>query len=93
MSTLAPEPAAQHGPPVIHVTVVSPRETTPRQFSFEKTMRVGDAAREAADAFGYTGGSPTFARGDLILDRNKPLVAEGVREGDELELVDAGGGV
>ncbi len=93
MSTLAPEAAAQHGPPSINVTVISPRETTPRPFTFEKTMRVGEAARVAADAFGYTGGNPTFARGDTILDRNKPLVAEGVRDGDELELVDAGGGV
>jgi hypothetical protein len=93
MSTLAPDQAAEHGRPVINVMVVSPRETTPRPFTFEKTMRVGDAAREAADAFGYTGGNPTFARGDVILDRDKPLVAEGVRDGDELELVDAGGGV
>lgn len=93
MTSVQPEVASEHGPPTIQVTVFAPREVTPREFTFEKTMRVGEAARMAADAFGYTGGNPTFAKGDTVLDRIKPLVAEGVRDGDELELVDAGSGV
>lgn len=85
--------ALHKGPPTILVKVLAPRDPEPRDFTFEKTMRVGDAARVAADAFGYVGGNPTFAKGNVVLDRDKPLVAEGVRDHDELELVDAGGGV
>ena len=36
---------------------------------------------------------PMSTRGDEVLDRNKQLVAAGVRDGDELELVDTDGGV
>jgi len=55
---------------------------------------VGDAADEAASEFGYEGGQPTFQNEqDEVLDRNKPLVAEKVKDGDSLELVDTGGGV
>lgn len=93
MTTLEADAVSRHGPPTITVRVFAPRETEPRPFTFEKTMRVGEAARLAADAFGYVGGTPTFAKGNVVLDRDKPLVAEGVREGDDLELVDAGGGV
>ena len=76
------------------VTVFSPREPEPRTFTWPKTTRVGDAAAEAAAAFGLVGGTPTF-RNDAqdILDRDKPLIAEKVRDGDRLELVDIGGGV
>jgi hypothetical protein len=56
-------------------------------------MKVGDAAKQAAEAFGYAAGSPTFQKGQDILDRNKPLVAEKIQDGDVLDLVDAGGGV
>lgn len=78
----------------LHLRISAPREPEPREFTFEKSTRVGDAARQAADAFGYSGGSPTFqnAAGDL-LDREKPLAGEHVKDGDELELVDVGGGV
>jgi hypothetical protein len=82
-----------HGHPTITVLVRAPRSTEARRFTFEKTELVGVAARHAATEFGYSGGNPTFAKSGIVLDRNKPLVAEGVRDGDELDLVDAGGGV
>lgn len=83
------------GPPTMTVTVVAPRDPDdPRTFTWPKTTKVGDAAAEAAAAFGYEPGTHTFttSAGDA-LDRNKPLVASGVEDGDELDLVDVGGGV
>lgn len=77
----------------ITVTVRAPRALEPKEFTWAKTMKVGEAAKEAAEAFGYAAGTPTFQKGDDILDRNKPLVAEKVEDGDVLDLVDAGGGV
>jgi hypothetical protein len=76
------------------VTVFAPRATDPRTFTWPQTMKIGEAAAQAADAFGYQPGTPSFhtAAGE-VLDRDKPLIAAGVREGDELELVDVGGGV
>jgi hypothetical protein len=76
------------------VAVLAPHSPEPKSFTWVKTKKVGEAAVEAATAFGITGGNPTFmnASGEL-LDRNKPLVAAGVRDGDTLELVDVGGGV
>lgn len=84
----------EHGPPDITVQVTAPREVEPRSFTWPKNKRVGEAAAEAAAAFQYQAGTPTFQNADdVVLDRDKPLVAEGVRDGDELELVDVGGGV
>jgi len=78
----------------ITVSVLSPRSPEPKSFTWPKTMRVGEAAREAASAFGYQGGNPGLqnAQGE-VLDNQKPLVAAGVRDGDRLEIVDTGGGV
>jgi hypothetical protein len=85
---------AEGGPPTITVRVFAPNETDPREFTFEKTMKVGDAAGEAATQFGYQAQMPSFQnKDDRVLDRDKPLVAEGIRDNDELELVDVGGGV
>jgi hypothetical protein len=80
----------------ITVTVFSPRSPEPMTFTWGKTIKVGEAAREAATAFGYQGGNPglqTTGNPPRVLDNDKPLVAEHVRDGDELELVDTGGGV
>lgn len=77
----------------ISVTVHAPRSLEPKSFTWEKTTKVGDAAQQAAQAFGYAGGTPTLQKGTSILDRNKPLVAEKIVDGDTLEIVDAGGGV
>ena len=88
------EKPEHHGPPIIHVTVHEPSNPEPKTFSWPQTKKVGEAADEAAAAFGLTAEDPTFqnAAGE-ILDRQKPLVAAGVRDGDVLDLVSAGGGV
>jgi hypothetical protein len=80
---------------MLTVSVSAPRDPDPRQFTFKKNTIVGEAAQLVAEAFGYSGGgTPTFQNVDgEILDRNKTLAAEHVRDGDELELVDIGGGV
>ena len=77
----------------ITVTVFVPGETESGSFEFDKHSHVGEAARLAATAFGFSGGDPTLAKGKVVLDRHKQLVAEGVRDGDILELIDTGGGV
>jgi hypothetical protein len=72
----------------------APREPDPRPFPFRHAELTGDAARTAADAFGYTGGNPAFANAEkVVLDRTKSLAAEHVHDGDTLYLVDVGGGV
>lgn len=77
----------------LDVTVFAPRSTESKGFSWDKHLSVGEAADEAAAAFGYAGGNPSLAKGDQVLDRGKQLVAARVRDRDELELVDTGGGV
>lgn len=59
-------------------------------------MIVGDAAKQAAKAFGYVAGNPgfqTFTDPPKVLDNSKTLEAERVHCGEKLELVDTGGGV
>jgi hypothetical protein len=89
--------ALSHAPShQVYVTVFAPRAVEPKSFTWEKTMKVGDAAKQAAVAFGYQTGNPglqTIAEPPVVLDNNKPLVAEHVKDGDQLELVDTGGGV
>jgi hypothetical protein len=93
--TLATESPSPPDPDKQTITVVvfAPGETKSKSFEFDKHLEVGTAAKEAAAAFGLSGGDPTFAKGKTVLDRNKQLVAEGVRDGDTVELIDAGGGV
>jgi hypothetical protein len=93
METQAAETGRGAGDQELTVTIRAPRSLDPKAFTWSKTMKVGDAAKQAAQAFGYEGGSPTFQKGEDILDRNKPFVAEKVQDGDVLDLVDAGGGV
>ena len=74
----------------------APRSPEPKRFTWPKTKKVGDAAKEAAAAFGYAGGNPglqTLDNPPRLLDSNKPLVAEHLKDGDELEITDTGGGV
>lgn len=78
--------------------VFAPRTTEPRVFVWRKTMKIADAANEAAAAFGYTGTNVGLAllQADgtaRMLDNNKPLVAEHLKDGDELEISSTGGGV
>lgn len=75
------------------VVVYAPNTPEEKEFTWKKSTKVGEAAQEAAAAFGIAGGTPTFEKEGHILDRGRPLVAEGVRDGDRLELVDVGGGV
>ncbi|WP_091052213.1 hypothetical protein [Nocardioides sp. YR527] len=78
----------------LEVTVFSPRHPEPAPFSFPNAMSVGEAAQQVAQHFGYAAGTPTFKSADgEVLDRDKPLRGEHVRDGAVLELVDVGGGV
>src|SRR5947208_1023572 len=78
----------------LEVLVFSPRNASDRRdFTWSKHLTVGEAATEAAATFGYSGGQPTLAKDGKPLDRQKQLVAEHIKDGDVLELIDAGGGV
>lgn len=82
------------GGPDLTATVLDPRDPDEsREFTWMKSLKVGDAAAEAAAAFGFEPGQPTLVKGEEVLDREKPLVAAGVRDGDVLELTDVAGGV
>ena len=85
----------EHGQgPTVEVSVLGPTDPEARPFSFKKNELVGDAAKTAAEALGYRAQSPTFQDASKhVLDRMKNLAASGVKDGDVLELVDAGGGV
>ena len=76
------------------VEVYSPRLTQPKKFTWSKSLQIGQAADEAAKAFNYEAGTPTFLNKDgKVLDREKTLIESGVRDFDQLELTDKGGGV
>src|SRR5690242_19797492 len=84
----------EHGRDDVTVQVFSPRTPNPRSYTWPKNKVVGEAAREAANDFGQTGGTPGFQNSEKrVLDNSKRLVAEGVKDGDKLELVDTSGGV
>lgn len=97
MTTMSTEVESDSSRPVgaeLTVTVYAPRSPEPKTFQFRRGETVGQAARTAADAFGYEGGNPSFATEDhVVLDRNKTLAAAHVHDGETLELVDVGGGV
>ena len=78
------------------LVVHAPRSPDPKSFTWPKTMKVGDAAKAAALEFGYSGGNPglqLLGPTPRTLDNNKPLVAEHLKDRDELEITDTGGGV
>lgn len=88
------EVTTAHDKQTLEVSVFSPRNPADRRpFTWSKHLTVGEAAAEAAAAFGYSGGQPTLAKDGKPLDRSKQLVAEHIKDGDVLELIDAGGGV
>jgi hypothetical protein len=90
----SPVSAAAHD--VLHVVVFAPRAPNPKTFAWQAILTIGDAARQAATDFGYTGGNPglqTEGRQPRVLDNNKTLAAEQIHNGDKLELIDTGGGV
>lgn len=74
--------------------VFAPRAAAPKRFTWPESLLVGAAADEAAAAFKYEAGTPTFQNKDEeVLDRTKTLKAAGVKDHARLELVDTGGGV
>ena len=76
------------------VIVCAPRSTEPKEFTWPNNTLVGDAAKQAADEFGYENDNVTFQNeSDSVLDAKKPLISQGVKDGDKLEIVDSGGGV
>ncbi|MFC0028007.1 hypothetical protein ACFFMM_00515 [Micromonospora chaiyaphumensis] len=94
MTTEIEEKKPHPGGPLITVTVFAPRSPEPKTFQFRRNDTVGEAARQVADAFGYQAGNPSLATDDqVVLDRDKTLAGAQVRDGDQLHLVDVGGGV
>lgn len=80
----------------VRVLVFAPRSPHPKEFTWRKTLKVGEAALEAATAFDYKAGNPglqTEGNPPRVLDNSKTLAEEEVRNGEKLELVDTGGGV
>ena len=77
----------------ITVTVFAINATDGKSFTWDKTMKVGDAAAAVAAAFGITDDNATLSEHGTALDRNKTLVAAKVDDGDKLDLVSTGGGV
>src|SRR4051794_33565524 len=78
----------------LEVYVFPPRDPNLREeFEWSKHLEVGKAAEQAATKFGYSGGQPTLSRDGVPLDRTKQLVAEHVKDGEVLGLVDVAGGV
>jgi len=78
----------------LHVEVYAPRDPKPKKFTWEPTLLVRDAATEAAEKFKYSpDGTPGLSKQKHALDNGVTLEAAGVLRGDELTLIDAGGGV
>ncbi len=76
------------------VEVFSPRVPEPMKFTWSKFLKVGDAADQAAKAFGYEAGNPALVDKDgHVLDRDKTLSEAGIRDLDTLEPTDKDGGV
>ena len=92
LQTASPTPAGTGDD--LTVEVFSPRVPEPMKFTWPKAFQVGKAADEAAEAFKYEAGTPTFLDKDQkVLDREETLIAAGIRDFDQLELTDKGGGV
>jgi hypothetical protein len=79
----------------IEVEVFAPRAPKDgKKFKWKPTLGTGEAAREAAEKFGYAPeGTPGFTKHKHVLDNTRTLEQNGVVDGDKLSLVDAGGGV
>lgn len=90
---MSTEIETDHKNDVVKVIVFAPRSPDPHRFKWSKRLTVGEAADEAASKFGYAAGKPTLAKAGVTLARDSRLGAAGVKDGDELELVDIGGGV
>lgn len=74
--------------------IYSPREPESKKFHWSKLITVGEAADQAAKAFNYEAGNPTFVdKAGHVFDRDKTLLETGIQDFDVLELTDKGGGV
>ncbi len=83
-----------HGHALLHLVISSPRDPESKTFEFPLTELVGDAAHQAAIAFGYKPGTPSFQTADHVtLSRTISLETAKLHDGEHLELVDVGGGV
>jgi hypothetical protein len=78
----------------IAVEVFAPRDPKGKKFEWRPDKSTAEAARAAAEKFDYAPeGTPGLSKDAVVLDNSKTLENNGVRDGDELTLVDAGGGV
>jgi hypothetical protein len=80
----------------LHLVVFAPRYPDPKSFWFAPSITVGEAAQQAATAFGYREGNPglqTLTEPPRVLDNTKTLAQEHLHDCMELEIVDTGGGV
>ena len=84
----------RHHRQTIVVVVFAPKDPEPKRFRFRVEQTVGEAAKVAAQAFGYEVGTPSFqTEKGTVLDRGLSLEAAKIHNRERLELVDAGGGV
>lgn len=78
----------------VTVKVFAPRTPEPKTFTWSVELLVGEAAKQAAVAFGLTGGNPTLGNKEgQPYPRNETLKQVHIHNHQELELLDAGGGV
>jgi len=88
----AAERGNDRGESTVTFTVKSGRGDA-EEFTFQKGTKVGEAAIEVADEFGYDPSDPTFVHPDEgELDRDKPLAPYDL-EGNSVTLVNNEGGV
>ena len=77
----------------LKVTVFAPRHPKGKKFNWAPDLTVAAAAEEAAAEFEYAAGNFSLEKDNVVLDRGLTLAAAGVKDKDELGLVDTGGGV
>ncbi|KOX91576.1 hypothetical protein AMS69_17780 [Haloarcula rubripromontorii] len=88
----AAERGTDQGASTVTFTVKSGRGDN-QEFEFEKGTKVGDAAKEVAEEYGYDPNDPTFVHPEEgELDRNKPLAPYHL-DGDTVTLVNEEKGV
>lgn len=68
----------------------------PREFSYNRGTKVGDAAEEAAQAYGFATDTQTWTfmlESEEVLDPNSTLASEDIEDDDTVTLTDFGRGV
>jgi len=88
----AAERGTDQGASTVTFTVKSGRGDS-QEFEFQKGTKVGEAAEEVAETYGYNPDDPTFVHPEEgELDRNKPLAPYHLN-GDTVTLVNEEKGV